>query len=218
MPKKQPLAPSTILIFVGGIALQFIFKEAGIAVLVEGVIDKIAHWMGFERAPLMASVANLLIPFAVAGVALYAAYRIGANERALGYAPHLEVPLYEAAVEAYGSLRSRMGCSAISSSLTPRNVGGSPTPGNHDAETGLGGWAGRIRTCKRRANALPSAWCDNNRVRQKGTADGLLLLLFRQGAHPKRAGHAFSCSSSLAGDFPRPPSRVPYAHDLNNWS
>jgi hypothetical protein len=34
-------------------------------------------------------------------------------------------------------------------------------------ETGLGGWAGRIRTCKRRAYALPSAWCYNNRVRQK---------------------------------------------------
>src|SRR5712691_9790555 len=31
-------------------------------------------------------------------------------------------------------------------SLTHRNVGGSPTPGNHDAETGLAGWGIRIRT------------------------------------------------------------------------
>src|SRR6266481_10034128 len=30
--------------------------------------------------------------------------------------------------------------------LTLRNVGGSPTPGNHTAETGLAGWGGRIRT------------------------------------------------------------------------
>src|SRR5712671_5217407 len=31
-------------------------------------------------------------------------------------------------------------------SLTRRNVGGSPTPGTHDAETALAGWGGRIRT------------------------------------------------------------------------
>src|SRR5712692_3848728 len=30
--------------------------------------------------------------------------------------------------------------------LTRGNVGGSPTPGNHTAETGLAGWGGRIRT------------------------------------------------------------------------
>src|SRR5258708_5274453 len=30
--------------------------------------------------------------------------------------------------------------------LTHGNVGGSPTPGNHTAETGLAGWGGRIRT------------------------------------------------------------------------
>jgi hypothetical protein len=31
-------------------------------------------------------------------------------------------------------------------SLTLRNVGGSPTPGNHTAETALAGWGARIRT------------------------------------------------------------------------
>src|SRR6266478_5437628 len=30
--------------------------------------------------------------------------------------------------------------------LTLGNVGGSPTPGNHTAETGLAGWGARIRT------------------------------------------------------------------------
>src|SRR6266851_4475403 len=30
--------------------------------------------------------------------------------------------------------------------LTLGNVGGSPTPGNHTAETALAGWGGRIRT------------------------------------------------------------------------
>ncbi len=30
--------------------------------------------------------------------------------------------------------------------LTRRNVGGSPTPGTHDAETALAGWGARIRT------------------------------------------------------------------------
>jgi hypothetical protein len=34
--------------------------------------------------------------------------------------------------------------------LTHRNVGGSPTLGNHEAETGLGGWACKNRTQKRR--------------------------------------------------------------------
>jgi hypothetical protein len=33
-------------------------------------------------------------------------------------------------------------------SLTRRNVGGSPTPGTHDAETALAGCPGRIRTCR----------------------------------------------------------------------
>ena len=40
-------------------------------------------------------------------------------------------------------------------SLTHRNVGGSHTPGNHTVETGLGGWAGRIRTWEWR-NQNPS--------------------------------------------------------------
>jgi hypothetical protein len=31
-------------------------------------------------------------------------------------------------------------------SLIRRDVGGSPTPGNHTAETGLAGWGARIRT------------------------------------------------------------------------
>jgi hypothetical protein len=31
-------------------------------------------------------------------------------------------------------------------SLNPGKAGGSPTPGNHDAETGLAGWGDRIRT------------------------------------------------------------------------
>src|SRR6266481_1526394 len=40
--------------------------------------------------------------------------------------------------------------------LTLGNVGGSPTPGNHTAETGLAGWGARIRTCEwRNQNPLP---------------------------------------------------------------
>src|SRR6266446_4386631 len=40
--------------------------------------------------------------------------------------------------------------------LTLGNVGGSPTPGNHTAETGLAGWGARIRTWEWR-NRLKSA-------------------------------------------------------------
>src|SRR5712691_11900042 len=41
-------------------------------------------------------------------------------------------------------------------SLTHRNVGGSPTPGNHYEETGLAGWGARIRTWEwRNQNPLP---------------------------------------------------------------
>src|SRR6266849_320280 len=36
--------------------------------------------------------------------------------------------------------------------LTLGNVGGSPTPGNHTAETRLAGWGGRIRTSAFRLN------------------------------------------------------------------
>src|SRR5467141_562052 len=40
--------------------------------------------------------------------------------------------------------------------LTLGNVGGSPTPGNHTAETGLAGWGARIRTWEwRNQNPLP---------------------------------------------------------------
>src|SRR6267154_5898698 len=38
--------------------------------------------------------------------------------------------------------------------LTLGNVGGSPTPGNHTAETGLAGWGARIRTSEWR-NQIP---------------------------------------------------------------
>ena len=58
-------------------------------------------------------------------------------------------------------------------SLTRGNVDGYPTPGNHDAETALGGWAARIRTRKRGSNnrvcffldALPHSF--TRRERQK---------------------------------------------------
>ena len=40
--------------------------------------------------------------------------------------------------------------------LTRRNVGGSPAPGNHTAETALAGWGARIRTWEwRNQNPLP---------------------------------------------------------------
>src|SRR5712692_8740318 len=41
-----------------------------------------------------------------------------------------------------------LGCPVNRTNLTRRNVGGSHTPGNHTAETGLPGWGGRTRTCK----------------------------------------------------------------------
>src|SRR5260370_37735173 len=39
--------------------------------------------------------------------------------------------------------------------LTLGNVGGSPTPGNHTAETGLAGWGARIRTWEWRNQKPP---------------------------------------------------------------
>src|SRR5258706_12154242 len=56
------------------------------------------------------------------------------------------------------------------------NVGGSPTPGNHTAETGLAGWGARIRTWEWR-NQNPQEAFDMQRL------SGLMLhlCLMRQG-------------------------------------
>src|SRR5229473_746327 len=60
--------------------------------------------------------------------------------------------------------------------LTLGNVGGSPTPGNHTAETGLAGWGARIRTWEWR-NQNPQEAFDMQRL------SGLMLhlCLMRQG-------------------------------------
>src|SRR5713101_1695327 len=60
--------------------------------------------------------------------------------------------------------------------LTLGNVGGSPTPGNHTAETALAGWGGRIRTSEWR-NQNPQEAFDMQRL------SGLMLhlCLMRQG-------------------------------------
>ena len=41
---------------------------------------------------------------------------------------------------------ARMDYAKPGDTLKRRNVGGSPTPGTHDAETALAGWGARIRT------------------------------------------------------------------------
>jgi hypothetical protein len=108
MPQRPPAA-LLILLAVASFALHFIFRETGVALLVEGVIENAAHALGIERAKLMAQIANLILPTAAVGLCLYASYRIGANEHKLGYAPHLEIPLYEAAKLTYGGVRKSKG-------------------------------------------------------------------------------------------------------------
>src|SRR5712691_2826070 len=58
-------------------------------------------------------------------------------------------------------------------SLTHRNVGGSPTPGNHHAETGLAGWGARIRTWEwRNQNPLPYHLATPHRMNMYGEMAG----------------------------------------------
>src|SRR5260221_5174393 len=71
--------------------------------------------------------------------------------------------------------------------LTLGNVGGSPTPGNHTAETGLAGWGARIRTWE---------WRNQNPQNAIDTYSLSALML-----HPcriKRVAHALRYGSSPA--------------------
>src|SRR6266481_1919348 len=51
--------------------------------------------------------------------------------------------------------------------LTLGNVGGSPTPGNHTAETGLAGWGARIRTWEWRNQNLANSGFSVNKYSDK---------------------------------------------------
>ncbi len=57
--------------------------------------------------------------------------------------------------------------------VTRGNVGASHTPGNHTAETGLAGWACKIRTCKCHFGKMPFEMSDGFRLIPKllGTRD-----------------------------------------------
>ena len=61
------------------------------------------------------------------GLCLYASYRIGANEHKLGYAPHLETPLYEAAKLTYGGVRKLEGVATAHSEILANKIDGVTT-------------------------------------------------------------------------------------------
>src|SRR6267154_3964511 len=61
----------------------------------------------------------------------------------------------------------------VSPTASLGNVGGSPTPGNHTAETALAGWGGRIRTSAWR-NQNPQKSFDMQRL------SGLMLHLWQR--------------------------------------